>query len=73
MRHWRARGRPPSDCELHGTAQGERGPARTLMHFCERIQLRRVRVDNICKIFMHYYLRSRHVFFLPGVAVQLLS
>jgi hypothetical protein len=43
------------------------------MCFCARIQLRRVRVDFICKNFMHYDLLSRHVFSLPGVVVQLLS
>jgi hypothetical protein len=43
------------------------------MCFCARIQLRRVRVDFICKHFMNYDLRFRHVFSLPGAVVQLLS
>ena len=43
------------------------------MFFCARIQLRRVRVDFICKNSMHYVLLSRHVCSLPGVVVQLLS
>jgi hypothetical protein len=43
------------------------------MCFCTRRQLRRARVNFICKNFMHYDLRSRHVCSLPGVVVQLLS
>ena len=41
--------------------------------FCARTQLRRVRVDCICKNVMHYDLRSRRVCFLPGAVAQLLS
>jgi hypothetical protein len=46
---------------------------RNLVCFCARIQLRRVRVDCICKKNIHYDLRSRHVFSLSGAVVQLLS
>jgi hypothetical protein len=38
-----------------------------------RLQLRRVRVDCICKKNMRYDLRSRHACSFPGAVVQLLS
>jgi hypothetical protein len=69
IRHVHARGRPPSERALHGASHSVRDPARSLMCFCARAHLRRVRVDWICKNFMRYDLRSRHVCSLPGVVV----
>ena len=56
--------------ELHSENVARRA---TFMCFCARTQLRRVRVDCICKNFMDYDLRSRHVCSLPGAVVQLTS
>jgi hypothetical protein len=56
--------------ELHSESVARRA---TFMCFCARTQLRRVRVDCICKNFMHYDLRSRHVCSLQSAVVQLLS
>ena len=57
----RARGRPLGERILHGAAQGGRGPARNLMCFCARKQLRHERVNCMRKKNQALDLRSRRV------------